>query len=73
MRKTSIKVKADIAAHADARKAARLTVNNWRNKTIDMANSNGEAEIDSINVNLAEFNVQTKTSLAKSVCKTCQK
>ncbi len=73
MRKTRIEVRANIAAHADACKAAQLAVDNWRNETTDMTNSDGEAEIDPTNVGLAEFGVQTKTSLADSVRKTRRK
>ncbi len=73
IRKTRIEVRADIAARIDAREAARLAVDDWRDKTIDMANSNGEAEIDPTNVGLVEFGVQTITSLADSVRKTRHK
>ncbi len=57
MRKTRIEIRANIAARADARKAAQLAVDNWRDKTIDMADSDREAEIDPTNVGLAEFGV----------------
>lgn len=70
MRKTRIEVRDNIAARADAREAARLAVDDWRDKTTDMADSNGEAEIDSTNVESVEFGVQTKTSLADSVRET---
>ncbi len=70
IRKTKIEVRANIGAHADARQVARLVVDSWGNETTDMANSNGEAEINSINVELAKFGIQTKMSLADSVCKT---
>ena len=70
MRKTKIEVRADIAARADARKAAWLAVDNWGDKTTDLADSNGEAKINSANIELVEFGVQTKTSLANSVRQT---
>ncbi len=73
MRKTRIEVKADITACADVYKAARLAADNWRDETTNMANSDGEAEIDPTNVGLVEFGVQTKTSLADSVRKTRRK
>ena len=70
MRKTRIEVKANIAARADACKTAQLVVDNWRNKTTDMTDSNGKAEINSTNVELAKYGVYTKTFLAESICKT---
>ena len=70
MQKTRIEVWANIAAHTDSCKAAQLTVENWCNKMTNMANSNKEAEIDSINVILVEFRIQTKTSLADSIQET---
>ncbi len=62
MWKTRIEVKPNITACANARKVARLVVDDWCNKTTDMTNSDGEAEIDSINMGLAEFGVQTEMS-----------
>lgn len=38
-----------------------------------MADSNGDAEIDLTNMELAKFDVHTETFLAKSICKTCCK
>ncbi len=73
MRKTRIEVRADIAARADAREPARLAVDDWRDETTDMADNDGEAEIDPTNVGLAEFDVQTETSLADSVRETRRK
>ncbi len=70
MRKTRIEVKVDIAARADAREAARLAVDDWRDETTDIADSDREAEIDPTNVGLAEFGIQTETSLADSVRET---
>ena len=71
IRKTSIKVRANIAIHADARKAARLIVNNWCNMIIDITNSNDETAINFTNVDLVEFRVITKTLLADNIQKTC--
>ncbi len=73
MWKTRIEVRANIASRADAREAAGLAVDNWRDMTTDMIDSNGEAEIDLTNVELADFGVQTKTFLTDSICKTCRK
>ncbi len=73
MRKTRIEVRADIATRTNTRKVARLAVDNWCNETTDMATSDVEAEINPTNVGLAEFGVQTETSLADSVHKTCCK
>ena len=73
MRKTRIKVRSNIAIHADARKVAQFAVDDWHDETTDIANSDGEAEIDPTNVGLAEFGVQTKTFLADNVCETCRK
>lgn len=38
-----------------------------------MVDSDKEAKIDPINVKLAEFDIQTKTFLVDSICKTCCK
>ncbi len=38
-----------------------------------MVNSNEEAKIDLTNVELAEFGIYTKTSLAQNIHKTCLK
>ncbi len=73
MRKTRIEVKTAITACANTHEAAQLAINNWRNKNINMANSNKKVGIDPINVELAEFSVHIKTSLADSICKTCHK
>ena len=70
MRKTRIEVWANIAAYVVAREAARLAVDDWCDKITDIADSDGEAEIDPTNVGLAKFGVQTETSLADSICKT---
>ncbi len=73
IRKTRIEVRADIAARADAYEAAQLVGEDWYDKTTDMADSNGEAEIDPTNVELAEFSVYTKTSFADSIYETRNK
>lgn len=73
MPKTWMKVRANITACADAYKAARLAVDNQRNKTTNIADSDGEAEIDLTNVELAEFGVYTETSLADNICETRRK
>ncbi len=73
MRKTRIEVRADIATRSDAREVARLVVDDWRNKTTDIADSDVEAKIDHTNVGLTEFGVQTKMSLTDSIRKTCHK
>ncbi len=63
MRKTRIEIRANIATHADTHEAARFGVNDWRKMTNDMADSDGEAEINPTNVKLAKFGIYTKTSL----------
>ena len=73
MQKTRIEIRADIAVHAIAHKAAQLVVDNWRNETTDMANSNGEAEIDPTNVELVKYGVYTKMFLTDNIRKTCRK
>ena len=73
MRKTRIKVKANITAYADAYKATRLIVDNWRDKTTNIANSDGKAEIDPVNIELAKFGIHTKMSIVDSIYKTCCK
>ncbi len=70
MRKTRIEFKADLAASADARETARLEVEDGRDDLSDVVDNNGEAEIDSPNVGLVEFGIQTQMSLADSVRKT---
>lgn len=70
MRKTKIKVRANIVMRADIHEAARLVVDNQRDVTINMADSDDEADIDSANIDLVEFGGYTKTSLANSVRKT---
>lgn len=52
---------------------AQLAVDNWCNKTIDIADSKEKAEIDSTNVELAEFGIYIIMSLANNICKTCHK
>lgn len=59
MRKTRIEVRADIAARANVREVARLVVDNWYDEMTDIADSNGDTEIDSTNMNLVEFSIQT--------------
>lgn len=73
MRKTRIKVKANIIVHGDACEVARFTVDDQHNKTIDITDSNNEINTDSTNVNLVEFGVYTKTLLANSIQKTRRK
>lgn len=71
MRKLRIEVRADIVARADAREAAKLAADDWRHETVDIVDdSNDKADVDSANIDLAEFGVHTETSLADSVRKT---
>lgn len=67
MRKTMIEVRANIVARPNPREPARLTTDDWYDVTIDMADSNDEADIDSANVDIVKFGAYTKTSLANSV------
>lgn len=73
MKKTRIEVKANIIAQADAWEATRLIADDYCNVTINMADNNDEANIDSVNVDLLEFGVQTKNLLAVSVQETCHR
>ncbi len=73
MWKTKIEIRADIFARADAHEVTRLAIDDWCNETTDMANSDGETEIDPTNVELAEFGVHTETSLVDCIRKTCHK
>lgn len=62
-----MKVKADIVAHIDIFEVTRLAANDWHDVTIDMANSNNEANINFANINLIEFGVYSKTLLVDSI------
>lgn len=73
IRKTRIKLQANIVPRANTRKAARFAIDNWCNKTTDMANSNRKAKIDSTNVKLAKFGIYIINLLANNVYKTCHK
>ncbi len=73
MRKTRIEVRADLAARADTREVARLEVEDGCDNLSDVADNDGEAEIESPNVGLVEFGIQTQTSLADSVRETRHK
>ncbi len=73
MRKTRIEVRTDLAARADTCEAARLEVENGHDDLSDVADNDGEAEIDSPNVGLLEFDIQTQKSLADSVRETRRK
>ena len=73
MRKMKIEIRTNIAVYADAHKTTQLAVDDWFDKTIDIANSNEEAEIDLTNVKLAEFGVYIEIFLVDSICKTCYK
>lgn len=68
MRKTRIKIKANIAEYINAHKIAWFIVNNWHNK---MANSNRKAETISTNVELAKFDIYIIISLTNNIYKTC--
>ncbi len=59
MQKTKIKVRVDLAIHADAREAAWLEVKNRRNNLSDVFDNDGEAKIDSLNMGLIKFGIQT--------------
>ena len=58
----------------DARKAAKLAANHWHDEIADIAgNSNDESNVDSANIDLVKFSVNTKKLLADSVRKTCRR
>lgn len=67
MKKTRIEVRVNIVAHTNACELARLKANDWRDMTINIADSDNEANIDSTKMDLIEFGVYTKTLLADSV------
>ncbi len=73
MQKTKIEVGADLVACIDAHEAARLEVKDGCDNLSDVANKNREAEINFPNVRLVEFGIQTQTSLADIIRKTCCK
>lgn len=73
MWKTRIEVRADIVACADALEITRLVVNDWRDKTTNMADNDGDDEIDHTNVELVEFDIHTKIFLIDNIRKTCRK
>ncbi len=73
MRKTWVEVKANITACIDAHEVTWLAVDDWHNKATDMTNSDGKAEIDPTNMELAEFSIHTKMSLANSIRETRRK
>lgn len=70
MRKARIKIRANIVIRADIYETARLADDNQRDVTINIADSDDEADIDYANVDLVEFGGYTKSSLANSVQKT---
>lgn len=57
MQKTRIEVKVNIATYANACKVAQLTIDNWRDKTTDIADNDKKAKIDLTNVSLVEFGI----------------
>lgn len=65
-----MKVKTNIVAHIDIFEVTRLVANDWCDVTIDMANSNDEANINSANVDLIEFGVYSKTLLVDNILET---
>lgn len=73
VRKTRIEVRTDLARRANTCKAAQLEVENGRDNLSDMADNDGKAKIDSLNVGLVEFGIQTQTSLVDSIQKTRRK
>lgn len=73
MQKTRIEVRANIIVYADAHKAAQFAVDKWCNEMTDMANSNREAGMDFISMELVEFRVHTVISLTNIIYKTCYK
>lgn len=73
MRKTGIEVKADLAVRIDVYKMAQLQVEDERDNLFDVADNEKESEIDFWNMGLIEFVIQTQTSLADNIRKTCCK
>lgn len=70
MRKIKTKIKINIVTYTNVCKTTRLTIDNWLNKTINIINSNKNAEINYINIKLAKFEVYIIIFLAsKTYCK----
>lgn len=59
MQKTRIEVRADLAACTKACKTAPLQVEDERNNSFDGTDNDKEAKIDSPNMGLVEFDIQT--------------
>lgn len=57
MQKSKIKIKAYITIHVNTRKTAQIVAYNWCNNTFDVVNNNGEAETQSTNVTILEFDI----------------
>lgn len=71
IRKSRIEIKADLIAHTNACKVARLVTNDWHNTTVDITNNrNDESNDNGTNINLAKFEIYTKILLIDSVRKT---
>lgn len=71
MRKTRIKVRANIAARVDAWEITQLIANDWHNITTELAASDVDDKVDSLNVELLEFGIQTKTSITSHIQEMC--
>lgn len=71
MRKTRIEVRADLFAPADIREAVKLLANDWRDNSLNIADGRKDkADVDSTNIDLAEFGIHTEILLANSVKET---
>lgn len=60
--------------NADTREVAKLTTDDWHNNSLDIVdNSKNEANVDSANIDLAQFGVHIEILLADNVKKTCRR
>lgn len=73
MQKTRIEVRTNFVARVDAYIAAQLKFKVEINNFSNVANINGKIKIDSPNIELVVFGIQTQTSLIDNIHKTCYK
>lgn len=66
-------MRADLVVGTYVCKTTWLKVENRYNNLSDVTDNNGKAENDFLNVELAEFGIETQMSLANNIRKTCHK
>lgn len=69
IKKTRIEVKVHIITYTNACKVVRLISNNWNNKTNNITDKNDEADINSADINLVEFDIHNNILLADNIKK----